>query len=235
MAISDDIRAEIASVLNQKWDVRDGQVVPKTEDVVLAGGSVNLTAAMLYADLADSTALAMYDRQLAARIFKAFLASTTRIIRAEGGHIRSFDGDRVMGIFIGNTKNTSATKAALKINWVFLNQLKPQFDQRYEKLRDGTHPLGHCCGVDCGPILVVRSGIRNNNDLVWVGRAPNVAAKLSGIRDKPYNTYITGEVYDSLAEEAKFGGQPRSNMWEERSWTAGPVKRVFCSSFWWVI
>ena len=75
---------------------------------------MKIAATMLYADLADSTALAMWDRRVAARVCKAFLAFASRLIRASDGEVRSFDGDRVMGVFIGKTKNTSAVKCALK-------------------------------------------------------------------------------------------------------------------------
>ena len=160
-----------------------------------------------------------------------FLAFASRLIRASDGEVRSFDGDRVMGVFIGKTKNTSAVKCALKINHVFENHLKPRFAAKYEKLRDGTYKLGQCTGIDTSEVLVVRGGIRNNNDLIWVGRAPNVAAKLSGLRDSPFNTFISGEVFDAASDEAKTHNGKA--MWEERVWKSGPVQRVFRSSWTW--
>jgi class 3 adenylate cyclase len=232
MALADELAADVSGVLSQTWDIRDGLVVPKTEDVALGGGGVKLAATFLYADLADSTDLAMWDRRVTARVCKAFLAASTRLIRTRGGHVRSFDGDRVMGVFLGEYKNTSAVKCALQVNWMFLNEMKPRFQAKFEALQNETHKLGHCVGVDTSEVLAVRSGIRNNNDLIWIGRAPNVAAKLSGLRDAPFNTFITGEVYDKLANESKIGGNGM-NMWEERVWTGGPVKRVLRSSWTW--
>ncbi len=233
MSLADDLADEIDGILDQEWDIRDGQVIPETSDIALAGGGVNLKCVILYADLADSTGLAMWNRKVAARIFKAFLACSTRLIRANGGSVRSFDGDRVMGVFIGGNKNTNAAKCALQINWMFQNLLKPKFGARFEKIGDGTHPLAHCTGVDTGDTLVVRAGIRNNNDLVWVGRAPNVAAKMCALRNDPYFSWISGDVYDSLADSAKFSGDPQQNMWQERCWKNGPITRIFRSSWLW--
>src|SRR3954467_7943877 len=106
MSLTDDLSRDVDGILRQEWNIRDGQVVPKTEDVALAGGAVKLAVTMLYADLADSTELAMtYDKRVAAKVFKSFLSCSSKLIRAEGGEIRSFDGDRVMGVFIGNAKN----------------------------------------------------------------------------------------------------------------------------------
>jgi adenylate cyclase len=231
MALLDDLEGDISDVLSASWDLRDGEVVPSTENVALSGGGVKIAATMLYADLAESTALAMWDRRVAARVFKAFLAFASRLIRASDGEVRSFDGDRVMGVFIGKTKNTSAIKCALKINHVFEKILKPKFSAKYEKLRDGTYSLGQCTGIDTSEVLAVRGGIRNNNDLIWVGRAPNVAAKLSGLRDSPFNSFISGEVFDAAADEAKTHNGKA--MWEERVWKSGPVQRVYRSSWTW--
>jgi hypothetical protein len=64
-----------------------------------------------------------------------------------------------------------------------------------------------------------------------VGQAPNVAAKLCGIRDAPYYSFITGAIYDGMATEVKITNN--QNMWEERNWTSGPIKRVFRSSWTW--
>jgi adenylate cyclase len=175
--------------------------------------------------------LAMWDRRVAARVCKSFLECVTRLVRARGGDVRSFDGDRVMGVFVGNNKNTAAVRCALQINWMFTQLLKPKFNAKYAKLADGSYKLAHCTGVDVSEVLVVRAGIRNNNDLIWVGQASNIAAKLSGLRDSPYNTFITGAVYDSVADEVKLSGQ--TNMWEERTWTNGLIKRVFRSNWHW--
>ena len=233
MPLEDDILSEVGDILAQTWTVRDGKVVPETENVSLAGGAVRLTATMLYADLADSTALAIYDRRVAARVFKSFLASCSRIIRDRGGYIRSFDGDRVMGVFVGDYKNTTAAKAALNINYVFQTIIKPKLVAKYEVFKNGTYTLGHCVGIDTSEVMVIRGGIVNNNDLVWVGSAPNVAAKLSGIRSTPYNSWITESVYNSLNDEAKLGPK-REDMWEKRvNVPAIPGGVGYRSRWWW--
>jgi len=234
MALKDELASEVNRVLQQPWNSRDGQVVPKTEDVLLAGGAVKLAATILYADLADSTALAKdYDRGTSAKVFKGFLMCSSKIIRSQGGEIRSFDGDRVMGVFVGNAKNSSAAKCALKINYAFLKILKPKLEAQFPALITGPYKLAHCVGVDTSEVLVVRSGIRDNNDLVWVGRAPNWAAKLSGIRDAPYFSFITEDVFKMLNDEAKLGGNPKQAMWQAATWKFLPGASLYRSSWTW--
>lgn len=89
MGVLDDIESDIDGVLVDPWDVRDGQVVPTSEKVALSGGGVKLFATFLYADLAESTALAMWDKKVAAKVCKAFLAVSSRSIRESGGETRS--------------------------------------------------------------------------------------------------------------------------------------------------
>lgn len=235
MSLTDQLSQDVDGILRQEWDIRDGQVVPKTEDVLLAGGAVKLAVTMLYADLADSTDLAMnYDKRVAAKVFKSFLGCSSKIIRAEGGEIRSFDGDRVMGVFIGTTKNTSAARCALKINYAFLKIIKPKLEAKYPNLATGSYKLAHCVGIDTSEVLVIRGGVRNNNDLVWIGRAPNVAAKLSALRESPNHSFVTKEVYNNMHESVKKGGDPKRDMWEARTWTGVTgVPSVYRSGWTW--
>jgi len=227
MGLKDDINGDINGILSQPWDMRDGIVVPEDKDVALAGGAVKLSATMLYADLADSTLLSStFDRRVAAKVIKLFLAACSRVIRDQGGYIRSFDGDRVMAVFLGNYKNTSATKVALMINWVVLNMVKPRIETTYTALKQGGYVLTHCVGIDVSEVLVVRAGIRNNNDLVWIGRAPNIAAKLANVRQAPHNSFVTKSVFDVLHDEAKYGGNPRRLMWESCTWNPPPSPGV---------
>jgi adenylate cyclase len=236
MALKDDVTSDVAGIISQPWSLRDGTIVPSTEDVALAGGGVNLDVTILYADLADSTELVLeQDRRVAAKVIKCFLAASSRIIRAFGGDIRSFDGDRVMGIYIGGSKNSNAAKTALKIKWAFDNIVKPKLETAYPSLANGSYKLGYGIGIDTSTVLAVRGGIRGSNDLVWVGRAPNVAAKLSTLREAPYRTYITADVYKMLSGETKYttkNGQ-QVDMWESRSWTQLPGFSLYRSSYHW--
>lgn len=72
-------------------------------------------------------------------------------------------------------------------------------------------------GIDTSPLLVARTGIRGANDLVWVGRAANIAAKLCSLREGNYATYITNDVY--AATEASVRTNNGKLMWESHPQT----------------
>jgi adenylate cyclase len=231
--LEDELAKEVDSIIKASWELRDGQVIPETQDLKLSNSGVKIQATILYSDLADSTELALYSQEIAAEVYKCYLLGTTRIIRANGGEIRAFDGDRVMGVFIGDRKNSSAAKTALKINYFFTHILQPKFLAFYPELASSPFKFAQGTGIDTGEIRIARAGIRNNNDLVWVGRAPNIAAKLSSIREAGFSSYVTADVFTKLNDSAKFFNG--TAMWEQRSWANGEVygtNTVYRSSWW---
>ena len=235
MSLSDDIKTDVQGFIDTPWNIRKGQVVPSSTSVALAGGAVELDATFLYADLADSSKMAKeLDRRVAAKIMKSFLATSCRLIKSLGGTIQSFDGDRVMGIFVGSSKNSDAAKCALQINYVVKNVIKTEFEKKYESVRNASFRIKHGVGVDTGTVITVRAGVRGSNDLIWIGRAPNLAAKLSDLRESPHHTFITASVYNMLNDDSKYGGQNNENMWESRIWKfLGDSIRVYRSSWRW--
>ena len=211
MALSDDLLNEVQTIISTPWDKRDGRKIPETEDVALAGGAVEIDATFLYADLADSSKMAKeLDRRIAAKIIKSFLYCASKLIIARGGKVVSFDGDRVRGVFYGDSKNSSAAKCALQTKWA-VDQIREKFEANYESVRNASFQIRHGVGVDTGTVLAVRGGVRGTNDLIWIGRAPNLAAKMSDVREHPYSSFITAAVFNMLNDETKYGGERRSS------------------------
>lgn len=206
---SHELIEEVSSTVTSAWSKRQGQIVPETASLKLGNDRVELSAVLLYADLADSTELALTSQEIASEVCKAYLRGVTKIIRKNGGEIRSFDGDRVMGVFLDGAPNTQAVTCGLQINWFFRHALRTTFNEFYSSKNLN---LGQTVGIDRSAIHVSRAGVRDNNDLIWVGRAPNIAAKLSGVRNG-YQTLITAAVYDRILDEGKYGGNPPQDMW----------------------
>jgi adenylate cyclase len=219
-------------VLNASWNTRDGLVVPKTEDVALKDGAVKIDATYLYADLAGSSEMAQkLKKTVTAKIIRTYINSASRILRWKGGAIRSFDGDRVMAIFIGDSKNTSAVRAALAINWAVVKVIWPKVKETWPTITD-FYSMDHGIGVATGEALIVRGGVRDNNDLVSIGEAPNVAAKLSDIRS--YKTiYIAADVYNNMHKSVTYADA--TNMWSSfaSQTIGGKSYAVYATSYHW--
>ncbi len=234
MALKEDLIKEVRSTFRTAWTERDGTVVPNEDSIKLGNDGVKLAdVVVLYADLADSTQLVkVKTKQFAAEIYKTFLHCAGKIIRDESGTIVAYDGDRVMAVFIEGPKITNAVRTALKIKWAVENIIQPELRAMYTSQ---DFLVKHVVGIDRSEILVANSGVRGAKDLVWVGNAANIAAKLSALSHKDASTYITKAVYDGMLDEAKYGGNPRTNMWVQRTWTGYDSSTIYSSTWSWRI
>jgi adenylate cyclase len=205
MSTVDDLNETVEKIFDTEFQSRDGSVVPETKDVALKDGAVKLEATFLYADLAGSSRLAkLCPWTTTAKIIRAYLECATRLIRKHDGEIRSFDGDRVMGVFIGDDKETEASYAAREIFYTVEKIIDPKAHEKFKSVRENGIRIRNCVGLDSGIARAVRAGIRSSNDLIWIGRAPSLAAKLSDIRAYPHSVYASPAVHRKLADEAKF-------------------------------
>ncbi|MDB4892333.1 MAG: hypothetical protein JWL61_4188 [Gemmatimonadetes bacterium] len=229
MALKEGLNSEVATIFRSAWTERDGTVVPADDSIKLGNDAVKLDATVLYADMADSTRMVKASsEQFAAELYKAFLHCAAKIIKAHDGTITAYDGDRIMGVYLGDSKNTRAVKTALKINWAVKNIIKPAQDRQYGEGKG--HQLRHVVGVDTSALLVARTGVRGANDLVWVGRAANFAAKLAALPDA-YPTYITRGVYSVMNEACRT--TEGKSMWEAVSWSEFDRSTIYRSTWWW--
>jgi class 3 adenylate cyclase len=232
MALSDDLAAYVKTTFQKQWQTRQGQIVPDPKNLKLSNDAVEFErATVLYADLSGSTSMVDSQTwQFAAEIYKAFLYCTARLITDHDGQITAYDGDRVMGVFIGGYQSTNAAKCALKINYATKKIITPAFKSQYIS----AFTLGHVVGIDTSSLRAARTGVRGDNDLVWVGRAANYAAKLTQL-NTDYSTWITGTVFGWLNDEAKYGGKDKSLMWTKHTWnTLGNIE-IYGSAWSWKV
>lgn len=229
------IEATVGDIISTPWQITNGAKVPETDDVVLKNGGRLVDATYLYADLAGSSKLAQsLNKEATAKIVKAYINTASRILRNFDGQIRSFDGDRVMAIFMGENKNWNAVRAALAINWAVLEVIRPAIKDGWT---DGANfcDIGHAVGVDTGEALIVRGGVRNHSDLISIGAAPNVAAKLSDLRNH-HSLFITDRVHMTLSEDLLTDDTGRIKLWSRMSNSVqigGTYTTVFGSSAHW--
>lgn len=233
MTLLTDLQDKVAEFATTAWDyIPNARVVPTPDDLTFGNYGERMGVTMLYADLHGSTDMvdALPDT-MAAEYYKAFLHCAAKIIKAQQGEIQAYDGDRVMAVFVGEGKSDRAVKAALQINWAVLNIINPKFSSVYMI----THrQLKHTVGIDCGTVLVAKTGVRVDSDLVWVGSAANYAAKLNSFDglDIAFPTRITVRAFAdlSVAGSHTVQGAP---MWE------GPYKDLkhphYRSSYVWAI
>lgn len=229
MTLKDELETWCADVFGSRWEARSGINVPDADSRLgLMNEAIELEGTVLYADMADSTK--MVDAKTAPRaaeIYKTFLHCAARVIRSMGGTITAYDGDRIMAVFVGDSKNTDAAKAALQLRWAVANIVMPQMQRVYQ---NDTYVLNHVTGIDTSALFVAKTGVRGANDLVWVGRAANHAAKLSTLPAS--YSYITDTVFQRLANSSKYSSDGIL-MWEAVRWNTFNDALIYRSNWWW--
>lgn len=228
MTIADEIRSNSSTTFRTAWTARDGTVVPDPEDLKLSNEAVSFKrATVLYADLDGSTNLVEKKKwEFAGEIYKSFLYATSRLIRKHGGSIVSYDGDRVMGIFISTTQCNDAVSCALEIHYAITHIVQEELNRQYKT----DFKIRHVVGIDTSEIRAARTGVRGDNDIVWIGNAANLAAKLTALSaDKP--TWITKRVYDYLNEKQKTLSSGESK-WVKWSWNTHNSEEIYSSTYW---
>ena len=228
MGLHEDYSEAVEKIFKEEWSTREGKKVPESEDLRLGNDAAELEGTVLYADLDDSTNLVdSYEPEFAAQIYKAYLSCAAKAIRSEGGVITSYDGDRIMAVFIGDSKNTSAARSALKINYTVTEIINPLLEAYYP---NEDYRVRQAVGIDTSELFVARTGIRGSNDLVWVGRAANYAAKLCSL---PFNypSRLTEAVYRKLHKSVKYG-DGGCRMWVSDLWEELNGIRIYRSNWW---
>lgn len=231
MSVADDIRKNSNDAFGVSWTFRDGQVVPAAADLKLSNDAVRFAdATILYADLDGSTDLVGTKKwQFAGEVYKTFLYAASRLIRRHGGTIVSYDGDRVMGIFISQNQCNEAVSCALEINYAVKNIVQAELEKGWTT----DFKIRHVIGIDISEIRAARTGVRGDNDIVWIGNAANLAAKLTALSaEQP--TWITKRVHDRLKDNQKLGTNGE-NIWKSWNWSQHNQDPIFSTTYWRVI
>lgn len=226
------------SFFDGDYEIIQGRTIPRASDLQFGKTGKLVDLAMLFIDLHKSTKIVDGFRlQTAAKMYQSFLYGITQISLRNNGEVRSFNGDGVLVTFYGDTMRNSAVKAALQMSYFVKKILRPKihaYFSRNTQLQNLNFNFG--IGIDHGKVLVVRGGIRgeNNNDLVWISNATNYAVKLSELAKTPTplpvlnvatkpNIFITNRVYNALGENLKFIKNPivfgiKTPIWQKVKW-----------------
>lgn len=216
MGMKDDILGRLKETLAAgEYAIQESDSIPGPDDKRLTFGNtgVRFYAATLYIDMRGSTKVlnAHHDYSVA-KIHKGYLYASTTLIAANGGQIRSYNGDSILAFFPGNTKGaiTAAIKAAMQVKYMLTEVCAQEFS-RFQ-------PLDFGVGVDHGRVLCVKVGRGrndNHNDLIWLGNAVNRATVLSDRAGTTAHLWISNHCRSNLEDSAKLSRG--IDMWQQAS------------------
>ncbi|MDQ0568983.1 class 3 adenylate cyclase [Variovorax paradoxus] len=213
MALKDELESHVESIALGMWPdpMPQGRVVPTAGSLTFGNTGTNVDACVMYSDIHKSTAMVdQLHSHRAAELYKAFLHCAAKITRANGGEVVAYDGDRAMSIFMGDNKADRAIKAAFQLHWAVLKIVNPPLARAWPS---SAYTLQHTVGIDMGNLLAAKTGVRDDNDIVWVGSAANHASKLNSFNglDISFPTRITEAVYNATTLKSNSNG----NFWPD--------------------
>ena len=230
MSLRDELTSTVTSVFRDRWTVSDTDGVPDPEDLLLGSNdAVRLEeATILYADMDGSTNMVASQRwSFSAEVYKCYLHCAGQLVRHNDGSITAYDGDRIMAVFVGTSKNTNAVTCAFNINDAVINIINPALKKKYPET---SFQLKHVVGIDCSEIYAARTGVRKDNDIVWVGRAANYAAKLAAL-PSTHAIRITSRVYNVMGKSVKHRLDNTAIPWEPVTWNA-TGETIYRTNYW---
>lgn len=213
MTIREDLTSWVADVAAELWlDIPNAVTVPSTDTLTFGNDGKRAEVTILYADISGSTKMVneVADTR-AAEYYKAFLHCASALIRRHDGDIQAYDGDRAMGVFIGEGHADRAVSAALELNSCVQDLINPTFARMYA----GHQSIRFTVGIDSGICLVVKVGVRAVGELAWIGPAANYAAKLNSFPglDASFPIRVTAETFRRLTRPSLYASQGEL-MWE---------------------
>jgi class 3 adenylate cyclase len=233
VARSDDLKKLVGDYMSGAYTTSTPRDLPAVAEVKSGKYAATFDATALFLDVRQSSDMTNAFRlQTAAKMLKSYFYGAVKIIHHHGGQVVSFNGDGMLALFTGKTRTGPAVRSAMEIKWFLENILQAKFTAYFNanaKAAGLTFDFG--AGIDDSSIFAVKVGIRGTNDITWVGRGPNTAAKLANLASAPKRILITEEAYGRLGEyKVSSDGTP---MWSEpANHTVGGVVRRIRSSGW---
>jgi len=213
MALKDDIRNKVKTIVDEEFDEKEINYIPKIGDLKLTFGNTGLVfyATVLFIDMRGSTeVLNKHHKRTVAKIHMSYFHTIVKIANANNGHVRSFNGDSALIFFHGNTRDSlsNAVITAMKIKYMLSDSTDGinTILKKYSEIDFGI-------GIDHGKVLCTKVGVggEHNRDLFWVGNSVNKSTRVGNDCKLPYHVGMSEYVYGNLTDNAKF--IIRKNSW----------------------
>ncbi len=225
MALKEDIRNKVKTIVDENFIVTDIDYVPTIDHPKLTFGNtgLNFYATTIFIDMRGSTeVLNKHHKTTVAKIHMAYFHTIVKIANANYGHVRSFNGDSALIFFQGNTKQSisNAVLTAMKIKYMLSDDTNGinTILKKYSEVNFGI-------GIDHGKVLCTKVGAggTHNKDLFWVGNCVNKSTRVGNKCQFPNHIGISNFVYYNLMDDTKF--VTRKNHWGQDEkvdmWTQG--------------
>ena len=210
MGIVNDLKESVRRHVEDPCAIVAADKVPERQDIKLAAEAIQIEATALSIDIRQFSGLTnAFGRQVVVKMLRAFFEGSVKIVEASAGTVADFNGDGMIVLFTGADRTERAFRAASQIRWFLGEVLRPRFAGYFESdqvLKARIEEFDAGCGLDDGLVLIGRVGADGFNDIAWVGRCVNTAAKACKLAGSAKPIIATHEVYERLDASAFASG-----------------------------
>jgi class 3 adenylate cyclase len=216
MSYIQDLENKIRDYMQGDYEIVETKTIPLPENVAFGKKAYKIKLTAFCIDLRESTdLLRIHDKETCGKIHKSYLTIATKIITANGGQLRSFNGDSVLAFFPAQYVSDieKAVQVAFQLKWALDINFSKYFEE-YSKIDFGI-------GIDWGDVYIVRAGLPkndNNNDLVFLGMCVNFATAIANQGHSPEHIEISKTTYSNLTDIWLYGNDNsgnKVNMWKD--------------------
>ena len=190
-------KLKIYDAKRKRYPPQEGRTMPDLENIEL-GGSRQFHLAVLSVDIRGFTKIVMdlddANIQKLARLQALYLSQVSTVVKKNNGVTEKYTGDGVMGLF-GTESGTNvnedvnnAAQCALDLKLLLKNSLNPYL------AKNNLPQIEIGMGIDYGPVLMEKVGLRGENQFSLAGRAVSLAAKMQGLA-RSNNIYVGDNFY----------------------------------------
>lgn len=180
--LEDEIFEEIGEKLDMDFDIVKKKEIPSNFKLENDEWAQVDDVACVYFDLSSSTnILRDYGDEISVKIFDSYIKSATRIFKNFECSYLDIQGDGGFALFSGDKHIQRAMVSAITLKTLLSKSYSGNLNDLVKKIKSKIN-LSSRIGVHIGKILAKKSGIRGENEILWLGGLVSVASKICGLK-----------------------------------------------------
>lgn len=180
--LEDEIFEEIGEKLDMDFDIVKKKEIPSNFKLENDEWAQVDDVVCVYFDLSSSTnILRDYGDEISVKIFDSYIKSATRIFKNFECSYLDIQGDGGFALFSGDKHIQRAMVSAITLKTLLSKSYSGNLNDLVKKIKSKIN-LSSRIGVHIGKILAKKSGIRGENEILWLGGLVSVASKICGLK-----------------------------------------------------
>ena len=180
--LENEIFIEIGEKLRTDFDIKKMKKIPNDFKLEKDEWVQVDEVVCVYFDLSSSTKILKdYGDKISVKIFDSYIQSATRIFKNFECSYLDIQGDGGFALFSGDRYIQRAMVSAITLKTLLSRSYAGNLNDLVKKMKSKIN-LCSKIGAHIGKILAKKSGIRGENEILWLGGLVSVASKICGLK-----------------------------------------------------